>query len=85
MGASLRYCDVMNDWIKSLQKVRLNNAETVPSGWMTLTNLQDVMNLGYAQTYKNVEALCKQGLAEKKKFQVQCGTFVRGRFHYRLK
>jgi hypothetical protein len=75
----------MKNWIDGLRELRLGGAEKVPGGWLTIEELQPIFDVKIAQTYKLVEALCKSQKAEKRKFRIQCGSMVRGKFHYKMK
>jgi predicted transcriptional regulator len=75
----------MNDWIDALQKVRLRGAEEPPKGWLTIDKVAESLKFRKAQAYRVAEDLVTIGMAEKKKFRVQCGSLIRGKFHYKLK
>ena len=74
-----------NEWLATLAAEIGGKPDKVPSGWMTLTQIQTElkMTLGEAETF--IRRAEKEGQLQKKKFRIIKGAGSRDVWHYNSK
>ena len=71
-------------WMEALEVAISGDPEQVPEGWHTVRQVAEATDRSETWTYKKLEAMVRQGKAEKRKFRVEAVTQVRPVTHYRM-
>lgn len=75
----------LKEFGQELGKYNPAQAETVPAGWYTMSELADEIGISYSNARRRISFMLKEGRVEKKVFRIMLERQVRPVPHYRLR
>ena len=86
MDTSNRLRYIMSEWLKAISELVQSEAEKVPKGWKTMTQIEVELNGSGSTAWRTVKKLRQKGLVDTQTFKIKTPDgHIKSTPHYKLK